>query len=112
MGRYRQRAVRGGAHGRNQGEHRGYVACLERSHHQRHACVLPDSGADAGDRVRAAASWWRSDDAHPHDLSRSNERLREKIGGEMKRLLMSVMLAMLLAGGATAHRLDEYLQAT
>jgi hypothetical protein len=30
----------------------------------------------------------------------------------MKCLLMSVMLTMILTGGAAAHRLDEYLQAT
>src|SRR5207237_1126121 len=107
----------GGAHGRDQGESVRNVVRVERTDHQRDAGVLPDSGTDAGDRVRAPAAWGRPDDAHPYDLPGSDERLREEVSGAlsavaMRRMGASALLALSLVGGAAAHRLDEYLQAT
>ena len=48
---------------------------VERPDDERQRRVLPDPGADAGDRVRAAAQR-RS---HPHDLPRSDQRLRREV---------------------------------
>ena len=59
----------------------------------------------------------RSNDAHPYDLPASDERLREEVSGAlstmtMRRIGLSLLLALSLVGGVAAHRLDEYLQAT
>src|SRR5205807_5737623 len=53
----------------------------------------------------------------PYDLPGSDERLREEVRGAlstvtMRRMGVRAVLALGLAGGAAAHRLDEYLQAT
>src|SRR5438874_10869388 len=117
MGGDCQRTGGGGAHGGDQGESDRNMVRVERTDHQRDAGILPDSGTDIGDRVRAPAAWGRPDDAHPYDLPGSDERLREEISGAsstvtMRRMGISVLLALSLPGGAAAHRLDEYLQAT
>src|SRR5258707_13628597 len=117
MGGDCQRTGSGGAHGGDQGDSVRNVVRLERTDHQRDAGVLPDSGADSGDRVRAPAAWGRPDDAHPYDLPGSDERLREEACGAlstvtMRRMGASVLLALSLVGSAAANRLDEYLQAT
>ena len=52
---------------------------LERPDDQRQRRVFPHPGADAGDRVRAAGRR-RS---HPHDLSRSDQRLRCEVRAEV-----------------------------
>src|SRR5258706_14481313 len=106
-----------GTHGGDQGESVRNVVRMERTHHQRNAGVLSDSGTDIGDRVRAPAAWGRPDDAHPYDLPGSNERLRKEVSGAlstvtMRRMGVSALLALSLVTGASAHRLDEYLQAT
>src|ERR1700730_2845637 len=107
----------GGAHGGDKGERVGNVVRVERTDHQRDAGVLSDPGTDGGHRVRAPAAWGRPDDAHPYDLPGSDERLREEISGAlstvtMRRMTVSVLLALSLSGVTAAHRLDEYLQAT
>src|SRR5438477_11332743 len=117
MGGDCQRTGRCGAHGGDTGESVRNVVRVERADHQRDAVVLSDSGTDIGDRVRASAAWGRPDDAHPYDLPGSDERLREEVSGAsstvtMKQIGVSVLLALSLPGGAAAHRLDEYLQAT
>src|SRR5207249_6590265 len=117
MGGDCQRTGSRGAHGGDQGESVRNVVRLERADHQRDARVLSDSGTDGGDRVRAPAAWGRPDDAHPYDLPGSDERLREEVSGAlstvtMRRMGVSVLLALSLVGGTAAHRLDEYLQAT
>src|SRR5271169_2880633 len=117
MGGDCQRTGSGGAHGGDQGESVRNVVRVERTDHQRDAGVLSDSGTDTSDRVRAPATWGRPDDAYPYDLPGSDERLREEISGTlstvaMRRMGVSVLLALSLVGGAAAHRLDEYLQAT
>src|SRR5438477_8840100 len=117
MGGDCQRTGSGGAHGGDQGESARNVVRVERTNHQRDAGVLSDSGANISDRVRAPAAWGRPDDAHPYDLPRSHERLREEVRGAlstltMRRIIVSALLALILVGGAAAHRLDEYLQAT
>src|SRR6266851_7472402 len=115
MGGDRQRTGSGAAHGGDQGESARNVVRVERTDHQRDAGVLPDSGTDGCDRVRAPAAWGRPDDAHPYDLPGSDERLREEISGArstvtMRRMGASVLLALSLVGSVAAHRLDEYLQ--
>src|SRR3984957_4240073 len=117
MGADCQRTGSGDAHGGDQGESVRNVVRMERTDHQRHAGVLSDSGTDSGDRVRAPAAWGRPDDAHPYDLSGSDERLREEVSGAlsmvtMRRMGVSALLGLSLVGDAAAHRLDEYLQAT
>src|SRR5260370_4106456 len=111
MGGDCQRTVSVGAHGGDQGESVGNVVRVERTDHQRDACILSDSGTDAGDRVRAPAARGRPDDAHPYDLPGSDERLREKVSGAlstitMMRMGVSTLLALSLVGAAVAHRLD------
>src|SRR5438105_1177179 len=117
MGSDCQRTGRRGAHGGDQGESARNVVGVERTDHQRDAGVLPDSGTNAGDRIRTPAARGRPDDAHPYDLPGSDERLRKEVSGAlstvtMRRMGVSVLLALSLIGGAAAHRLDEYLQAT
>src|SRR6059036_1631882 len=117
MGGDYPRTGSGGAHVGDQDESVRNVVRVERADHQRDAGVLPDSGTDAGDRVRAPAAWGRPDDAHPYDLPGSDQRLREEVSGAlstamMRRMGVSALLALSLIGGAAAHRLDEYLQAT
>src|SRR5271168_3751126 len=107
----------GGAHGGDPGESVRNLVRLERTDHQREAGVLPDSRTDPGDRVRAPAAWGRPDHAHPYDLPRSDQRLREEVSGALsivtiRRMGASAVLALSLIGRASAHRLDEYLQAT
>src|SRR6266478_9872149 len=107
------RTSSGSAHGGDQGESVRNVVRVERTDHQRDAGVLPDSGTDSGDRVRAPAAWGRPDDAHPYDVPGSDERLREEVSGALstvmtRRIGVSALLALYLAGGAAAHRLDEY----
>jgi len=53
-------------------------------------------------------NWGRSRAACSHHVSRSDERLRQEVRRAMKRWL----LAAILIGSASAHRLDEYLQGT
>src|ERR1700730_4411680 len=111
MGGNCPRTSSGGAHGGDQGESVRNVVRVERTDHQREAGVLSDSGTDAGDRVRAPAAGGRPDHAHPYDLPGSDQRLREEVGGAfstvtMRRIAVG-MLALSLAGGAAAHRLDE-----
>src|SRR5712671_7207958 len=117
MGGDCQRTGSGGAHGGDQGESVRNVVRVERADHQRDAGILSDSGTDSGNRVRAPAAWRRPDDAHSYDLPGSDERLREEVSGAlstvtMRRMGVSVLLALSLLGGAPAHRLDEYLQAS
>src|SRR5580704_1843934 len=102
------------AHGADQGESGRDVVCVERTNHQRDARVLSYSGAHAGDRVRAPTAWGRPDHAHPYHLSGSHQRLRKEVSSAfmMKRIGVSALLALSLTVSATAHRLDEYLQAT
>src|SRR5437016_5830060 len=107
----------GGAHGGDQDESARNVVRVEWTDHQRDAGVLPDSGTDSGDRVRAPAAWGRPDEPHPYDVPGSDERLREEVSGAlstvtMRRIGVSALLALSLIGDAAAHRLDEYLQAT
>src|SRR5258708_2629448 len=83
MGGDYPRTGSGGAHGGDQGESVRNVVRVERTDHQRDAGVLPDSGTDSGDRVRAPAAWGRPDDAHPYDLPGSDERLREEVSGAL-----------------------------
>ncbi|MGH7929923.1 MAG: hypothetical protein ACREQV_19260, partial [Candidatus Binatia bacterium] len=57
----------------------------------------------------------RRDKAHPHDLPRSDERLRNKMVEAVSRTLrrLSPLLALLVLPSAVcAHRDDQYLQAT
>src|SRR5260370_34822027 len=117
MGGDCQRTGSGGGQGGDTGEPARNMVRVERTDHQRDARVLSDSGTDIGDRVRAPAAWGRPDHAHPYDLPGSDERLREEVRGAlstvtMRRMGMSALLALSLVGGAAAHRLDEYLQAT
>src|SRR5580692_9478267 len=117
MGWDRQRTGSGGAHGGDQGEYFRNVVRMERADHQRDTGLLSDSRTDTGDRVRAPAAGGRPDDAYSHDIPRSNERLREEVSGAlstvtMKRMGVTALLALGLAGRVAAHRLDEYLQAT
>src|ERR1700687_5953058 len=107
MGRDCQRTGSGAAHDRDQGESVRNVVRVERTHHQRDAGVLSNSGTDTGDRVRAPAAWGRSDDAHPYDLPGSDERLRKEVSraSTMRRMGVSALLALSLVGGAAAHRL-------
>src|SRR4029077_12278940 len=51
--------------------------------------------------------------AHPHDLPRSNKRLRKKMVEAVTRTLCRPPLALLTFPSAVfAHRDDQYLQAT
>src|SRR6266581_4833397 len=117
MGGDCSRTGSGGAHGGDQSESVRNVVRVERTDHERDAGVLSDSGTDSGYRVRAQAARGRPDDAHPYDLPGSDERLREEVSGAlstamMRRMGVSALLALSLVGGAAAHQLDEYLQAT
>src|ERR1700732_5386593 len=105
MGGDCQRTGSGGAHRGDQGESVRNVVRVERTDHQRDSGILPDSGTDAGDRVRAPAAWGRPDDAHPYDLPGSDERLREEVIGALRAVTMrrtgeSALLALILIGGA------------
>src|SRR5262249_2430464 len=93
---------------------------LERFDQERRAGLLPDPGAEPGDRVRAAAGRPRS---HSHDLSRSDERLRREAGRAVevtkssRRIVaapgvLALAIGLTLSARVEAHRLDEYLQAT
>src|ERR1700731_3585939 len=109
MGGNCPRTGSGCAHVGDQGESVRNVVRVERTDHQRDAGVLPDSGTDGGDRVRAPAAWGRPDDAHPYDLPGSDERLREEVSGALstvtiRRMGVSMLLALSLAGGGSAHR--------
>src|SRR5258708_14797665 len=122
MGGDCQRTSSRGTHGGDQGEPVRNVVRVERTDHQRNAGLLSDSGTDIGDRVRAPAARGRSDDAHPYDLPGSDERLRKEVRGAlrivtlstvmMRRTGLSALLALSLAEGAAAHRLDQDLHAT
>src|SRR4051812_4709281 len=117
MGGNRQRTGSRRPHGGDPGEPARNLVRLERAHHQRHAGLLPHSGTDFGDRVRAPAARRRPHHAHPYDLPRSHQRLRQEVCGALSTVTLrpivgSVLLALSLAGAAAAHRLDEYLQAT
>src|SRR5882724_7314730 len=97
----------GGAHGGDQGESVRNLVRVERTHHQRDAGVLSDSGTNSGDRVRAPAARGRPDDAYPYDLPGSDERLREEVSGAlstitMKRIGVSALLVLSLVGDAVA----------
>src|SRR5260370_40256524 len=121
MGGDCQRTSSRGAHGGDQGEPVRNVVRVERTDHQRDAGLLSDSGTDIGDRVRAPAAGGRSDHAHPYDLPGADQRLRKEVRGALRivtlstvmirRMGLSALLALNLAEGASAHRLDEYLQA-
>src|SRR6185369_5222512 len=76
--------------------------------------VLPHSRANPRHRICAATRRSRS---HPHDLSRSNKRLRRQADKTMNTRTLAVPIGLLcvwlaIPAKATAHRLDEYLQAT
>ena len=126
VGRHRHRRVWRAADGRDQGDIAADLVRVERPDDERQRGVFPDSGADAGDRVRAAAQH-RS---HPHHLPRSDQRLRCEVRGEVSahaqgwrsvwavlsstKVLLHVAWVLVLvavAGPVSAHRLDEYLQA-
>src|SRR5271165_4373747 len=85
---------------------------LERAYHERHTRLLPNSGSHRRDRIRAPAARRRSHDAYPHDLSRSHQRLRKEVRKAMRPVAAGALLALTLAPCVSAHRLDEYLQAT
>src|SRR4030095_3450292 len=77
--------------------------------------LLPHPGADGNHRICPAALGGRRDKAHPHDLPRSNERLRNKMAEAVSRTLCRLALLLVLLAfpsGVFAHRDDQYLQAT
>ena len=111
-----------------------HVFRVEWSNDERQRDVLPDPGADAGDRIRAA----EERRSHPHDLSGSDQRLRGEdceaspltelrwlrlaltaslcpaSGGALRmRFAAIVATAMLVCATVelSAHRRDELLQA-
>src|SRR6202035_4741846 len=104
----------GGTLGGDQSESVRNLVRMERTDHQWDAGVLPDSRSDTGDRVRAPAPGRRPDEAHPHQLPGSDERLREEviIITMTRKGVIALSLTLGLVGRASAHRLDEYLQAT
>ena len=69
VGGHRHRRLRRAAHGRDQGDIAADLLRVERPDDERQHGVLPDPGADAGDRVRATAQ----PGSHPHDLPRSDQ---------------------------------------
>ena len=79
----------------------------EKNHH-----LLPDSGPASHHRVRAATAGWRSRHARPHHVPRSYQRLRTEACGKMSKKLAGGLLIAVLATSESAHRVDEYLQAT
>src|SRR5438105_5016804 len=78
---------------------------------QRHS-LLPYSGTESRYRVRASAVGRRSHHASPYHVPRSDERLRQKAYRKMKTRLAAAAILLSIGLPATAHRLDEYLQAT
>src|SRR3954467_12968986 len=82
MGRYSERRGCGREDGGGQIKPREDVLRLEWLNDQWRAGVLPDSGSDAGHRVRAAA---RGSGSHSHHLSRSDARLRRAAGETLTR---------------------------
>jgi hypothetical protein len=92
------------------------VVRVERSDHRQPGTqwhiLLPDSGAEARDRVRASASWRRSFHARSYDIPGSDERLRPEAHSEMRTRFAAACAILLFAASSHAHRLDEYLQAT
>src|SRR5580693_3524195 len=118
MGGHHPRKRGGGADGGAESGNQRHLVCMERprdgSAGKQHHGILPNPGASPGDRIRAAGDGRRSCDAHPHDVSRSHQRLRTQAHGEMntRRLIAACAAMVWLGTSASAHRLDEYLQAT
>ena len=79
---------------------------------QQHHRLLPDSGAASRHRVCAADAGRRSGAACPHHVPRSDERLRQEAGRQMRVGLAAAILLLRPGTPALTHRLDEYLQAT
>src|SRR5438552_188462 len=88
---------------------------MEWPNRKRRRSLLPHSGTDRHYRIRPAAARWRHDQAHPHDLPRPNERIREKMVEALTATLRRMALLLVFVAFPTtvfSHRLDEYLQAT
>src|SRR5439155_8439248 len=84
---------------------------MERFDRERRPGLLPDPGADGADRICAARQSEAEQRPHPHDISRSDQRLRREIAMSRSRLVTAAALALACAMPAQGHQLDEYLQA-
>ena len=115
MDRHPARSCRESENGRDEKEYRRNLVRVERPNGKRQRRLLPHPRADGHHRIRPAALGRRRDQAHPHDLPRSNERLRNKMVEAVTRTLcrLPLLLALLAFPSAVfAHRDDQYLQAT
>src|SRR5262245_55268571 len=115
MDRHHARSCRQSENGRDEKEYRRNLLRVERPNRKRQRRLLSNPRADGNHRIRPAAPGRGTDKAHPHDLSRSNERLRSKMVEAVTSALCRLpLLLALLAVPSTvfAHRDDQYLQAT
>src|SRR3954469_20689281 len=90
------------------------VVRLERPRRKRQSRILPYPGSDGRDRICSATAWRRRHQTYTHHLSRTHERLRQKVVDAMiasGRRGALLLLFCLLPTSLFAHRLDEYLQA-
>src|SRR5262245_65033927 len=115
MDRHHARSCRENENGRDEKEYRRNLLRVERPNGKRQRRLLSHPGANGNHRIRAAAPGRRRDKAHPHDLPRSNERLRSKMVEAVTSALcrLPLLLALLAVPSAVfAHRDGQYLQAT
>src|SRR5262249_12377956 len=115
MDRHHTRSRRESENGRDEKEYRRNLLRVERPNRTRQRRLLSNPRADGNHRIRPAAAGRRPDKAHPHDLSRSNERLRSKMVEAVTSAVcrLPLLLALLAVPSAVfAHRDDQDLQAT
>src|SRR5262245_37322723 len=115
MDRHHARSRRESENGRDEKEYRRNLLRVERPNRKSRRRLLSNPRADGNYRIRPAAPGRRPDKAHPHDLSRSNERLRSKMVEAVTSAVcrLPLLLASLAVPSAVfAHRDDQYLQAT
>src|SRR5262245_6598362 len=115
MDRHHARSCRESENERDEKEYRRNLLRLERPIRKRQRVLLSNPRADGNHRIRPAAPGRRPDKAHPHDLSRSDERLRSKMVEAVTSAVcrLPLLLALLAVPSAVfAHRDHQYLQAT
>src|SRR5271168_2439928 len=117
MGGHHSRKRGRSPHGSTQGRYQRDLVRLERTDNrdsgQEHYGLLPHPGPASRNRVCSSDPGGRSRPACPHHVPRSYERLRPGASEAMRlRIVTTVMLLLCLVKVASAHRLDEYLQAT
>src|SRR5437868_9731512 len=115
MDRYHAGRGRQSENGRVEAQHHRNVVHLERPDREGQRGLFPHSGANGNHRVRAATDGRGRNEAHPYNLPRSHERVWLKMAIQMSTIgpiLPLVFGLAFLPSTVSAHRLDEYLQAT